>query len=157
MREETEMKELSTEIEFDGTPDEVWAVLTAFAAYPAWNPFLPRIEGELRPGARLSVRFQPVDERGMTIKPTVRAVEPGRELRWLGHLLVPGIFDGEHRFRIEDAGPGRVRFVQSERYGGVLVPLMWKRLSTGGTAKGFRAMNEALARRVAERREASAA
>ena len=68
------MKELSTEIEFDGTPDEVWEVLTDFAAYPAWNPFLPRIEGELRPGARLSVRFQPVDERGMTIKPTVRAV-----------------------------------------------------------------------------------
>ena len=34
---------------------------------------------------------------------------------------------------------------------------MWKRLSDGGTAKGFRAMNEALARRVAERRAASAA
>jgi hypothetical protein len=151
------MKELRTEIEFEGTPGEVWEVLTDLAAYPAWNPFLREIEGELRPGARLRVRFQPVGERGITMRPTVRAIEPGRELRWLGHLLVPGIFDGEHRFRIEGAGPGRVRFVQSERFGGVLLPLMWARLRDGGTAKGFRAMNEALARRVEERRGAGAA
>ena len=82
--------------------------------------------------------------------PTVLAAEPGRELRWLGHLLVRGIFDGEHRWLIEEAGPGRVRFTQSERFGGILVPLLWKKLRDGGTAKGFRAMNEALARRVAE-------
>ena len=35
-------------------------------------------------------------------------------------LVVSGIFDGEHRFLIEEAGPGRVRFVQSERFGGIL-------------------------------------
>jgi hypothetical protein len=151
------MKELSTEIEFEGTREEVWEILTDLSAYPAWNPFLQEIEGELRVGAKLRVRLQPVDEQGITMKPTVRAVEPSHELRWLGHLLVPGIFDGEHRFRIEGAGPGRVRFVQSERFGGVLMPLMWKRLRDGGTAKGFRAMNEALARRVAERRAAGAA
>ena len=69
----------------------------------------------------------------------------------------PGIFDGQHSFLIEEAGPGRVRFVQSERFGGILLPLMWKKLRDGGTAKGFRAMNEALARRVAERRAAAEA
>ena len=87
--------------------------------------------------------------------PTVLTVEPGRELRWTGHLMIPGVFDGEHRFRIEAAGPGRVRFTQSERFGGILVPLLWRKLRDGGTAKGFRAMNEALARRVAERRAAA--
>ena len=45
-----------------------------------------------------------------------------------------------------------MRFTQSERFGGILVPLLWKKLRDGGTAKGFRAMNEALARRVAELR-----
>ena len=61
---ETAMKELSTEIEFEGTREEVWEVLTDLSAYPAWNPFLQEIEGELRVGARLRVRLQPVDERG---------------------------------------------------------------------------------------------
>jgi hypothetical protein len=88
--------------------------------------------------------------------PTVLAAEPGGELRWIGHLLIPGIFEGEHRFLIEEAGPGRVRFVQSERFGGILLPLLWRKLRDGGTAKGFGAMNEALARRVAERRETAA-
>ena len=149
------MKELSTEIEFDGTPQEVWTHLTDLQTYPQWNPFIEKVDGELTVGAKLDVRLQPVDERGITMHPTVLAAEPGRELRWIGHLMIPGIFDGEHRFLIEEAGPGRVRFTQSERFGGIMVPLLWKKLRDGGTAKGFRAMNEALARRVAERRAAA--
>ena len=150
------MKELRTEIEFDGTPEGVWAVLADLPAYPEWNPFIEKIDGELRVGAKLDVRLQPVGERGITMHPTVLAIEPGRELRWLGHLMVPGIFDGEHRFLIEGVGPDRVRFMQSERFGGILLPFLWRKIRDGGTAKGFRAMNEAIARRVAERRASSA-
>jgi hypothetical protein len=145
------MKELSIEMEFDGTPEEVWEVLADLPAHPEWNPFITKIEGELRPGAKLDVRLEPEGERGITMHPTVLAAEPGRELRWLGHLVVRGIFDGEHRWLIEEAAPGRVRFTQSERFSGILLPLLWKKLRDGGTSKGFRAMNEALARLVAER------
>jgi hypothetical protein len=146
------MRELRVEIEFDGTPEEAWTVLTDLPVYPRWNPFITEIDGELRVGAKLDVRFQPIGERGVTFHPTVLVVEPRQELRWIGRLLLPGVFDGEHRFLIEDLGEGRVRFVQSERFRGILVPLLWRRLRDGGTAAGFRAMNEALARRVAERR-----
>jgi hypothetical protein len=149
------MRELSTEIEFDGTPEEVWAVLADLPAYPEWNPFIEKMDGEVRVGAKLDVRIQPVDERGITLHPTVLAAEPGRELRWIGHLMVPGIFDGEHGFLVEGVGQDRVRFMQSERFGGILLPFLWKKLRDGGTAKGFRAMNEAIARRVAERRAAA--
>jgi hypothetical protein len=146
------MKELTTEIEFEGTPQEVWDVLIDLPAYAEWNPFMKKIEGEAKTGAKLEVRMEPEGERAMTFRPTVLTAEPGRELKWLGHLLVPGIFDGEHRWLIEEAGSGRVRFTQSERFGGILVPFLWKKLRDGGTAKGFRAMNDALARRVADRR-----
>jgi hypothetical protein len=146
------MKELRTEIEFEGTPQEVWEVVADLPAHAEWNPFITRIDGEARTGAKLEVRMEPEGERAMTFRPTVLEAQPGRELKWLGHLVVPGIFDGEHRWLIEEAGPGRVRFTQSERFGGILVPLLWKKLRHGGTAKGFRAMNEALARRVAELR-----
>jgi hypothetical protein len=146
------MRELRTEIEFDGTPEEVWEVLADLPAHAVWNPFMKKIDGELQPGTKLEVRLEPEGERGITMHPTVLAAEPGRELRWLGHVLVPGIFDGEHRFLIEEAGPGRVRVTQSEHFRGFLLPLLWKKLRDGGTANGFRAMNEALARRVAERR-----
>lgn len=149
------MRELRTEIEFEATPQEVWDVLTDLPAYGEWNPFIRRIEGEPRTGAKLEVRMEPEGERAMTFRPTVLTVEPGREFRWLGHLLVPGVFDGEYRWSVEEIEPGRVRFTQSERFGGILVPLLWKKLRDGGTAKGFRAMNEALAARVAALRSKS--
>jgi hypothetical protein len=149
------MRELKTEIEFEGTPGEVWDVLTDLPAYVQWNPFITRIDGEPRTGAKLEVRMEPEGERAMTFRPTVITIEAGREFKWLGHLLAPGIFDGEHRWLIEEIEPGRVRFTQSERFGGILVPLLWKKLRDGGTAKGFRAMNEALAARVAELRRKS--
>ena len=45
----------------------------------------------------------------MTMHPTVPVAEPGRELRWLGRLGLPGVFDGEHRFEIHETEPGRGR------------------------------------------------
>ena len=129
------MKELRTEIEFEGTPQEVWDVLADLPAYAEWNPFIKKIDGEARTGAKLEVRMEPEGERAMTFRPTVLSAEPGRELKWLGHLLVPGIFDGEHRWLIEDAGSGKVRFTQSERFGGILVPFLWKKLRDGGTVR----------------------
>lgn len=121
----------------------MWAVVTGLAAYPEWNPFIRRISGELREGARLEVRIAPPGARATTFKPTVRAVESNQELRWLGRLLLPGIFDGEHSLRIESLEGGRSRFVQSERFGGVLVKGMLAR-----TEGGFEQMNAALKARV---------
>jgi hypothetical protein len=140
------MRELRTAIEIEAAPGRVWQILTDFASYPEWNPFIRSIRGEPMPGAKLDVRIEPPGGRGMTFKPTVLEVEPERELRWLGRLLLPGIFDGEHSFHIEPVGDARVHFVQAERFRGVLVPLFGKTLEQ--TERGFREMNEALKRRA---------
>ena len=141
-----EVRELRREIEIDAPPERVWAVVSDFAAYPEWNPFIRRIGGELREGARLEVRIEPPDTRAMTFKPTVRAVEANRELRWLGRLLLPGVFDGEHSLRIEPLDSGRSRFIQSERFTGLLVGLLGGTLSK--TEAGFEQMNTALKARA---------
>jgi hypothetical protein len=65
----------------------------------------------------------------------------------LGHLFVPGLFDGEHVFQIEPLGPERVRFVQAERFTGLLAPLMMRFIEPG-TSQGFEAMNRALKARA---------
>ena len=148
--------EVSSEIEIAATADEVWAVLADFATYREWNPGFSRIEGEPVVGTRLSITFTPKGKRAMTMRPTLLAVEPGRELRWLGHLLVPGLFDGEHRFEIHEIEPGRVRFVQGERFRGLLVPFLRKMLEVDTLAM-FRAVNDALARRVVQVRAQTAA
>jgi hypothetical protein len=141
------VKHLRTEIDIDATPERVWDVLTDFGTYPQWNPFLVSASGTPAAGERLTVRMQPAGGRAMTFRPTVREVTPGRRLSWLGHLGVPGIFDGEHSFTIEPLGPGRVRLVQEELFRGILVGALARSLDRR-TRPAFDLMNEALKRRV---------
>jgi hypothetical protein len=142
------MHTIETKIEIDATPEAVWAVLVDTAAYPDWNPFVRSLEGDLRVGERVRVRLQPSDGRGITIRPVLRVVDEPHELRWLGRLGLPRIFDGEHRFTIESLDDGtRSRFVHAETFRGVLVPFVGSMLRT--TAVGFEAFNEALRDRVA--------
>lgn len=137
------MKTIRTEIEIDAPAERVWGILTDFAAFPTWNPFVTQIEGKAAVGERLSVSIQPPGSKGMRFAPTVLEATPNKELRWMGRLLLPGIFDGEHTFRIEALGINKVRFIQEEKFQGVLVSLFAKNLDSG-TPAGFTAMNQAL-------------
>ena len=83
----------------------------------------------------------------MTFKPSVLSVETHRELRWLGRLLLPGLFDGLHSFVIDPIQENRVSFVQGERFTGLLVPLFGLLGVFKATERGFEAMNQALKER----------
>ena len=145
--------ELHAETSIQASPQRVWEVLTNFAAYHEWNPYIPQINGSVEAGSRLDVQLQPPGARGMRMRPTVLAATPSQELRWLGHLGILGLFDGEHRFRIDYLGPDRVRFVQEERFTGLLAPIVLRFIERG-TRQGFESMNQALKSR-AERRSPS--
>jgi hypothetical protein len=140
-------KQLRTHIDIHASPERVWQILTDFAAYPQWNPFMTRAAGTPHPGQRLRIRLQPVGGRAVTFRPTVLEATPGRELRWLGHLLVPGIFDGEHHFTIQPLGDGQVRLIQQEDFRGLLVPLLAASLDRR-YLPAFQLMNQALKRRA---------
>lgn len=142
-------KRLTSTIDVDAGPDRVWQVLTDFAAYPEWNPFIVRAEGAIEPGARLSLRMQPASGRAVTLKPTLVEAAEGRRLRWSGRLGVPGLFDAEHVFTIEPREDGTTRLSQDEEFRGALVPLLARSLDRN-TLPAFGAMNEALKRRAEE-------
>ena len=103
-------KEIKTEILIHATPEKVWVVLTDFDNYKNWNPFIQSITGEVAVGNTITARLEPPGARGMTIRPKVLAFTPNKELRWLGHFLVPGLFDGEHTFERIDKGNGTTTF-----------------------------------------------
>lgn len=136
-------REIHTETIVDGSPDEVWAVLADVAEYPEWNPALVAINGALEPGATIEVHLVTAGSE-MVFSPVVQVVEPGRELRWLGRL--PGVFEGTHSFVLEPVDGGRTRLIHGERFSGIAVPFY----PLGDTTQAFEAMNDALARRVAD-------
>jgi hypothetical protein len=139
-------RDLRREIAIDASRRRVWRVLTDFAAYPDWNPFITSIRGPLKVGGQLEVTIQPCGYPEFTFTPVVQSVEARRELSWLGHLGQPGIFDGDHSFQLRKGPADSMRFVQREEFSGTAV------LASGpvldATACGFERMNEALKRRV---------
>jgi hypothetical protein len=134
---------LQADIEIQATPERVWEVLTDFGGYADWNPFMIHAAGQAAVGSRLEVRMRPPGRRPTTFRPQVLEAEPGRRLRWLGRVLVPGLFDGEHSFTIRPAGPGRVSLSQDERFRGILAPVLLRFIAEP-TLLGFRQMNQAL-------------
>lgn len=134
---------IHTEIEIDASPAEVWAVLTDLDGYADWNPFVVTASGTVAVGERLVNRLSPPGGRAMTFKPTVTEVEEHRTFEWLGRLLVPGLFDGRHRFELTPTESGGTLLTHSEHFRGILVRFMRSSLDTQ-TLAGFEAMNEAL-------------
>lgn len=140
-------KQLYSEIEIEASAERLWQILTDFAAYPDWNPFIRRISGRAVVGEDLEVYIKPSGARGMTFKPKVLIADENEELRWHGKLFVSGLFDGKHFFQIERLAENRVKFIQGENFSGLLVGLFAKSLDTD-TLRGFVEMNEALKARA---------
>lgn len=140
-------KQLHAEIEIEATPDRAWEVLTDFATYHDWNPFIVQAAGQPVPGTRLELHMRLSGRRPTTIRPEVLEADPAHRLRWLGRLLLPGLFDGEHTFTLQPAGPGRTRLTQHEEFRGLLAPLLLARIGEP-TRQGFHQMNQALKARV---------
>lgn len=138
-------KEIHREIVVNAPVSRVWQVLIDFEAYQHWNPFIRKADGVARTGNRISAQMR-LGNRTMTFRPTVVTVEPNKELRWLGHLFIPGIFDGEHSFIIETLNENQVRLVQREEFNGLLVPLFISLLKD--TRNSFNDMNRALKQRA---------
>ena len=136
------MKEIRTEIIINSKPEKVWDILTDFEKHPEWNPFIKSISGNKKVGEQLIVKIQPPDGGGMTFKPLILKFEQNREFRWIGKLLLKGIFDGEHYFKLTDNNNGTTTFVHGEQFGGILVGFLGKTFEK--TKSGFQLMNEAL-------------
>lgn len=136
-------KVIYTDIRIHAPLEQVWETFIDFKSYPGWNPFIRSLEGPLVPGSQLKVHLQPRGQKGMTFTPELLVNGEGREFRWIGKLLIPGLFDGEHVFQLRDNGDGTTTFVQFERFRGILVPFLAKMLD-GATRQGFMDMNQAL-------------
>lgn len=145
------MPTIKATIDIGASAEMVWRVLTNFPAYPKWNPFLREVHGKPEPGARLKVRLRLSGRRSHRFSPRVTKAIPAAELHWRGKLLFGGLFDGEHSFIIVPNGVMGVRFIQRERFTGLLVPVILPFIA-GKTRLAFERMNVALKKVVEAKR-----
>ncbi len=140
-----QVRSLFTIVTIDAPANRVWDVLTGLNDYKSWNPFLTSAAGTLAPGQEITIAIK-LGGHTIRVHPRIVAVDPGRKLAWREALLFPEIFSGEHEFELDALDQSHTRLIQSEQFRGVLVGLVWNKLSPQ-LSQGFNAMNQALKRR----------
>lgn len=140
--------EILTQITLPAQPDEVWAILTDFAAYPDWNPFMIRIEGRCETGATLHVTLRMPDGKRHAFQPVIMDCTPGQRLAWKGTMGgMSWLFCGIHRFDLKPTTDGGTELTHRERFSGLLsAPLL--ALIRTNVQNSFNAMNHALHKRI---------
>jgi hypothetical protein len=144
------MREVRTEIEIAASASSVWQVLTDFAHYSEWNPFISCISGELVGGGELSVTTISLLGIPLNFRLKVDRISENCGMRWQGQTITPGLLDGRHYFEIHELTPDKVRFVQYEEFSGAMLKLAWPVLSPL-SRRGFNAMNTALKAKMEQR------
>jgi len=143
------MIEVKTDILINASAEKVYAVLTDFADYPNWNPFIKSVEGKPAVGERLTATMHMEGGKPFYVKPKVLVANSGTEFRWLGHLYFKDLFDGEHYFILESLETNKTRLTHGEQFNGILSGPIMKNIKAG-TEKAFQDMNRALKKRIQE-------
>lgn len=133
-------KEIKTEITINASPKKVWGILTDQNEYPNWNPFIKKLDGNLKIGERLKIVIQPENSTKMTFKPIVLELKENKILKWKGKFIIGGLFDGTHIFELIHNKNGTTTFKQSEIFKGILVRFF----NLDNTRIGFGKMNDEL-------------
>lgn len=143
------MHHIRTEAVIPAPPEEVWAVLTDFDRFAAWNPLNIKAAGRPSVGARVPMTFVNPAKDGATVsqKVTITVCEPNAKLEWIGR--VPILFTGRHFFHLTPMGGG-THLSHGEDQTGLIAWSFSQEVIDGKFVPVYKAFNVALAARIAQ-------
>lgn len=142
--------ELRSEVEIQAPLSHVYGVLTDFARYEQWNPYLTDVQGELVVGGRLKVGLSLPEGNSYELETEVTRVSPGAELRWVARLWSAAfLLQLEQSFALSEPSPGVTRVAHGQDFSGFLLRFAGSALTQA--ARGAVYMNQALKKRAESR------
>ena len=123
----------------------VWDVLTHFAVYGDWNPFITRCECELKPGCAIVMQVV-LGRRLVKQKEWIIGVEPGHYFDY-GIKPIPGLLRSHRSHALEALPDGTCRYTSHFQLSGLLSPII-EMLMGPAMRQGFAGMSQALATRA---------
>lgn len=128
---------------------QVFDILLQWKAYPEWNPYITRIEGQPLASQVIRVFFFMGFGPRLPLSCQLTAVDrPGTTLAWEYKAFLPWLYTARHVFSLEDTHEGHCRIIQTEHMKGLIAcPLFgfFHKL----LQKRFQTMHAALADRMA--------
>lgn len=138
------MKQFSTRVEINASPESVWRVFSDLESFHEWNPFITKAKGEFKVGTQLELYVQPTGGKGRAFHPKVLTAERNKEVSWRSEMLG---FAAEQVFKLEQIGDKKTRLIQSATYTGLVTAFRGEQFVDNGV-RGFEEMERALKERV---------
>lgn len=133
---------IRTEIVINAPAERVYKILTDLENYENWNPFIVKSEGTAEKGRKVKNTLKS-GEKLITFRPRVLVAEKDLAFEWLGSLIIPGLFDGHHYFKIEEITKNRINLIHGEKFSGFLSGFLLRKIGEQ-TRENFIKMNRAL-------------
>ncbi len=137
----SKVKSIQTQVTINSPIQTVWSVLTDFDKYPAWNPFLVKVEKISSQKLKITTCIEGKKNR---FTPKIICLKPLHELRWLGKFLgISWLFKGEHYFLLKPLSTNKTSVIHGENFSGFLANISWSYLEKR-LHESFSRMNNAL-------------
>lgn len=138
------MFEFRAQIHIDAAPQAVWDVLVDAKAYPEFDPFCEKIEGDIALGQKIKAFTKLNPGRAFPVK--VTTFDVGEKMVWSGGMPL-GLFKGERNFTLNPGANGGTDFAMVEVFSGLMSGMMKSQIpdlteSFEAFAKGLKARVE---------------
>jgi uncharacterized protein YndB with AHSA1/START domain len=117
------MKPFDTTIEINASAARVWAVLTDLPAWPKWNTTVPKVEGTIAPGNKVTVYTTASPGRAFPVK--VAELTAPSVMVWTGGMPL-GLFVGRRTYTLTENAAGKTTFRMTEAFTGPMASMMTK-------------------------------
>lgn len=100
---------------------QVFARLLEWTAYPEWNPYITRIDGQAQLGQTIQVSFSMGFGPAMTLTCQVAILDHAKTtLAWDYKAFLPWLYTARHTFVVEDSPAGASLIIQTEAIKGLM-------------------------------------
>lgn len=110
------MRQYHTSLEINAPVEVVWNYLVDFGSYPAWNPLVGSLKGNIEEGGQISTYPIPL---GKTYHPTILAFEKNKQLVWRGVKGAGFLLAGKHYYQLEKTDVNTTQFRHGEWFTGL--------------------------------------
>ena len=139
------MSEWRTEIVLQAPAERLWELLTDLAFYREWNPLFVQGEGKVMAGERLELTVQLPAIPPFSIKPELVCADPQARFLWRHCMGSGALMCWTYGIELQPLFSGRLRFVQTSGFSGVLGALFSFGLGRS-VEGGLLEMNQAVTR-----------
>jgi hypothetical protein len=136
---------IEKDVQVEAPADAVWRVLTDFARYPEWNPFVRECETSLKPGT--PIRMQVALVGTQQVDEVIESCTPGMGFVYHMKPYPLGALSSRRSHEIVALGPDRSRYRSYFHLEGWLMPLV-RALMGARLERGFAGMTTALKERA---------